>query len=55
MNIDITQELLDEVNIYIKQNMVDDMNKVGLSFSAMAFILQTLIKTIDNCQEKLDN
>lgn len=55
MNIDITQELLDEVNTYINKNMIDNMNKAGLSFSAMAFILQTLFKTIDDCQEKLDN
>lgn len=55
MEIEITQEILDEVNIVLNNKLVSFLNNQGLSFSAMAFIVQSLINAIDNAQNHLDN
>ena len=56
MEIKITQELLDEVNIFINTRAVQVLNDdAELSFSAMAFVLQSIVSAIDKAQEELDN
>ena len=55
MKIEITQELLDEINTFINDGkLVNYMSEVGLSIEAMTIILQSVISTVDNLQEKLD-
>lgn len=54
MEIEITQEVLDEINIFINSKMVGVMNDNGLNFPAMGFILQSLINAVDNAQTELD-
>lgn len=55
MEVEITQDILDEVNIFINSKIVKVMNDNGLSFPAMGFILQSLLNAIDEAQNKLDN
>lgn len=55
MEITITQELLDEVNIFINTRAVQVLNDdAELSFTAMAFVLQSLVSAVDKAQEELD-
>ena len=55
MEIEITQALLDEVNMFINTRAVQVLNDdAELSFSAMAFILQSIVSAVDEAQEKLD-
>ena len=54
MSIEITQNLLDEINTFINTRFVSDLNDAGLSFPAIAFILQSVITAIDDAQQKLD-
>ena len=54
MNLNVTQEILDEVNWFINQHLVDNMNEVNMSYQSMAFILHTLIVAVDDEQERLD-
>ena len=55
MEVEITQDILDEINTFINSKIVKVMNDSGLSFPAMGFILQSLINAIDEAQECLDN
>ena len=56
MGIKITQELLDEVNMFINTRAVQVLNDdAELSFSAMAFVLQSIVSAVDEAQEELDN
>ena len=55
MEIEFTQKLLDEINMFINSKMVKVMNDSGLSFPAMGFILQTLLNAIDEAQTALDD
>lgn len=54
MNIEITQETLDEVNYFMNNGFVPFLSDKGLSFPALAFILQSLITAIDEAQAILD-
>ena len=54
MSFEIDQALLDEINIYLNKRAVEDLNDAGLSFEAMAFILQTLINKVNKMQDELD-
>ena len=55
MEITITQEILDEVNMFINTRAVQVLNDdAELSFSAMAFVLQSIVSAVDEAQEKLD-
>ena len=54
MEIEITQEVLDEVNIFVNSKLIQYLKNMDLSFSAMAFIIDTLVKAIDQVQEELD-
>ena len=55
MEIDITQDILDEVNIFINTRAVQVLNDdAELSFSAMAFVLQSLINAVDEAQDMMD-
>ena len=55
MGIEITQELLDEVNMFINTMAVQVLNDdAELSFSAMAFVLQSIVSAVDEAQEELD-
>ena len=55
MEIEITQEVLDEVNIFINTRAVQVLNDdAELSFPAMAFVLQSIVSAVDEAQEKLD-
>ena len=56
MEIEITQNLLDEINIFIHTRAVQVLNDdAELSFPAMAFVLQSLLDAVDKAQECLDN
>ena len=55
MEIEITQDILDEINTFINSKIVKVMNDSGLSFPAMGFILQSLLNAINEAQEHLDN
>ena len=55
MEIEITQEILDEVNMFINTRAVQVLNDdAELSFPAMAFVLQSIVSAVDEAQEKLD-
>ena len=55
MEIDITQDILDEVNIFINTRAVQVLNDdAELSFSAMVFVLQSLINAVDEAQDMID-
>ena len=54
MEVEITQDILDEINTFINSKMVKIMNDNGLSFPAMGFILQSLLNAIDEAQTTLD-
>lgn len=54
MEIEITQEVLDEINMFINSKMIGIMNDNGLSFPAMGFILQSLLNAVDEAQIALD-
>ena len=56
MEIEITQDILDEINTFINTRAVQVLNDdAELSFPAMAFVLQNLINAVDEVQECLDN
>ena len=55
MEIEITQEILDEVNMFINTRAVQVLNDdAELSFPAMAFVLQSIVSAVDEAQDKLD-
>ncbi len=55
MEITITQEILDEVNMFINTRAVQVLNDdAKLSFTAMAFVLQSIVSAVDKAQEELD-
>ena len=55
MEIEITQEILDEVNMFINTRAVQVLNDdAELSFPAMAFVLQSIMSSVDEAQDKLD-
>ena len=55
MEIEITQEILDEVNMFINTRAVQVLNDdAELSFSAMAFVLQSIVSAVDEAQDELD-
>lgn len=54
MEIKITQELLDEVNMFLNNGLVQLLNDTGMSFSALAFITQSIVSAVDKAQEELD-
>lgn len=56
MEIEITQNILDEINTFINTRAVQVLNDdAELSFPAMAFVLQSLINAVDEAQERLDS
>ena len=54
MEIDINQEILDEVNMFLNNGLVQLLNDTGISFPALAFITQSIVSAVDEAQEKLD-
>ena len=54
MEVEITQDILDEINTFINSKIVKVMNDNGLSFPAMGFIIQSLFNAIDEAQTALD-
>ena len=54
MEVEITQDILNEVNTFINSKIVKVMNDNGLSFPAMEFIIQSLFNAIDEAQTALD-
>ena len=54
MEIEITQEILDEVNMLLNDGLVQLLNDTGMSFSALAFITQSIVSAVDEAQDKLD-
>lgn len=54
MNIEITQDVLDEVNIFVNNYFVAAMSAYPLSFESMAFMLQAMRNAIDEAQQRLD-
>ena len=51
---DITQDILDEVNIYVNSYLIDCMIDKKMSHSAITFILETLTDAIDEAQDMVD-
>lgn len=47
MEVEVSQEVLDEINMFIHHKLVKHLNDDGISFAAMSFILQTLLDKID--------
>lgn len=54
MELEITQDILNEVNTFINSKIVKVMNDDGLSFPAMGFIIQSLFNAINEAQTVLD-
>ena len=54
MEIEITQEILDEVNMLLNDGLVQLLNDTGMSFPALTFITQSIVSAIDEAQDKLD-
>lgn len=54
MEIEITQEILDEVNMFMNDGLVQLLNDIGISFPALAFITQSIVSAVDEAQDKLD-
>lgn len=54
MEIEITQEILDEVNMLLNDGLVQLLNDTGMSFPALAFITQSIVSAVDEAQDKLD-
>ena len=55
MEIEITQGILDEINNFIHTRAVQVLNDdAELSFTAMAFVLQSLLDAVDKAQAELD-
>ena len=55
MEIEITQEILDEINMFLNTRAVQVLNDdAELSFPAMAFVLQSIVSAVDEAQDKLD-
>ena len=54
MEVEVSQEVLDEINMFIHHKLVKHLNDDGISFAAMSFILQTLLDKIDEMQEEID-
>ena len=54
MEITITQEILDEVNMFINNGLIQLLNDTGMSFQALAFITQSIVSAVDEAQEELD-
>lgn len=55
MEIEITQEVLDEVNMFINTRAVQVLNDdAELSFPSMVFVLQSIVSAVDEAQDKLD-
>lgn len=54
MELEITQDILNEVNTFIDSKIVKVMNDDGLSFPAMGFIIQSLFNAINEAQTALD-
>lgn len=55
MEVEVTRDTFRELDEFIKGGLVQYMNEKGLSVAAMAVILDSLLKTIDNLKEVLDN
>ena len=54
MEIEVTQEVLDEVNMFLNNGLIQLLNDTGMSFPALAFITQSIVSAVDEAQEKLD-
>lgn len=54
MHIKITQDILDEVNIFINNDLIKILSDRGISFLALAFITQSLVSAVDEAQDQLD-
>ncbi len=54
MEIEITQEVLDEVNMFLNNGLIQLLNDIGMSYSALAFITQSIVSAVDEAQDKLD-
>ena len=56
MELEITQEILDEVNNFLKTRAVQVLNDdAELSFSALVFVLQSLVNAVDNAEAQLND
>ncbi len=55
MEIEINQELLDEINIFLNSGkLIDCMQKNELTIEAMSVILQSIISTVDDLQKRIN-
>ena len=51
----LTQENLNEVNMFVNNHLTTTLVEEGLSLPAIAFILQSVTEAVDNAQDQLDN
>ena len=54
MHIEITQDILDEVNSFVHNGLIQILSDRGMSFLALAFITQSLVSAVDEAQDQLD-
>ncbi len=54
MEINVDQELLDEINIFLP-DLITYMKLHGVDFNVMAFITQSIVAAVDKAQDELDN
>ena len=54
MEVEITQDILDEVNMLLNDGLIQLLNDTGMSFPALDFITQSIVSAVDKAQDKLD-
>ena len=53
----IGMEELNEIETFLESencNFVKDMNQAGLSFGAMAFVIDAIVRAVDNAKNRLN-
>ena len=56
-SITIDMDVLNEIEDFIESddcNFVQNMNEAGLSFGATAFVIDSIVKTVANAKNKLN-
>ena len=53
----IDMDVLNEIGDFLESencNFVQNMNEAGLSFGAMAFVIDSIVRAVDNAKKKLN-
>ena len=54
---DIDMDVIDEIEVFLESencNFVQNMNEAGLSFGAMAFVIDAIVRAVDKAKNKLN-